>query len=129
MFWKPDERTFTIQALCEGQGSSWHLGTSRWSVHFHRQIAIQPVAQLMPQNNIIYRKNSWFIYVYFQQSEAFLHNWPRPAPFDLILILIVAATAGSLLGVLPLDAASPAAAEGRLQREVNVLLAVEPHDE
>ena len=52
-----------------------------------------------------------------------------PSLFDLILVLLVATTAGPLLGVLPLDAARPAAAEGRLEREVDVLLAVEPHDE
>lgn len=48
----------------------------------------------------------------------------------LILLLIVGGAATlSLAEVLPLDTAGPAAAEGWLQREVNVLAAVQTHDE
>ena len=43
---------------------------------------------------------------------------------DLILIL-VSGTALTLLGVLPLDTTGAAAAEGRLQAEIDVLLAVQ----
>lgn len=48
----------------------------------------------------------------------------------LILLLVVGgAGALALAQVLPLDAARPAAAEGRLEREVDVLAGVQPHDE
>ena len=49
------------------------------------------------------------------------------------ILLVIAAsvvTAGvSLLGVLPLDAAGPAATERRLEAEVNVLLGIQTDDE
>ena len=49
------------------------------------------------------------------------------------ILLVIAATivtAGvSLLGVLPLDAAGPAATERRLEAEVNVLLGIQADDE
>jgi hypothetical protein len=51
-------------------------------------------------------------------------------PLGLILVLgLLIARIVTLLGVLPLDAAGPAAAEGRLEAEVDVLLAVQADDE
>ena len=47
----------------------------------------------------------------------------------ILVIIIVTATALALLGVLPLDTAGPAAAEGRLEGEVNVLLGVQTDNE
>ena len=52
-------------------------------------------------------------------------------PLGLILVLglLLIARIVALLGVLPLDAVGPAAAEGRLEAEVDVLLAVQADDE
>jgi len=47
---------------------------------------------------------------------------------DLILLLLFSSSS-TLLCVLSLDTTRPAAAEGRLEREVNVLLRVKAHDE
>jgi len=44
------------------------------------------------------------------------------------LLVTVVILRFALLGVLPLDATRPAAAEGRLQAEVDVLLAVQTHN-
>lgn len=49
--------------------------------------------------------------------------------YSSLIISGIIATAGALLGVLPLDAASTATSEGRLEAEVDVLLAVQTHDE
>lgn len=57
----------------------------------------------------------------------------HPTRVRTSILLVIAATvvtAGiALLGVLPLDAARPAATEGRLEAEVNVLLGVQTDDE
>ena len=57
----------------------------------------------------------------------------HPTRVRTSILLVIAATvvtAGvTLLGVLPLDAARPAATEGRLEAEVNVLLGVQTDDE
>ena len=57
----------------------------------------------------------------------------HPTRVRTSILLVIAATvvtAGiALLGVLPLDAAGPAATEGRLEAEVNVLLGVQTDDE
>merc|ERR1712235_111423 len=47
----------------------------------------------------------------------------------LVLVAAVAVSGLALLGVLPLDAARPAATEGRLQAEIDVLLGVEADNE
>ena len=54
----------------------------------------------------------------------------RVRTYILLVIAATVVTAGiALLGVLPLDAAGPAATEGRLEAEVNVLLGVQTNDE
>jgi len=45
-----------------------------------------------------------------------------------LLVVTAGVTVISLLGVLPLDTARPAASEWRLQAEVNVLLGVQTHN-
>ena len=47
----------------------------------------------------------------------------------ILVIIVVTAAALALLGVLPLDTAGPAAAEGRLQGEINVLLGIQADNE
>ena len=49
---------------------------------------------------------------------------------SILLVIAAGVTASiSLLGVLPLDAARPAATERRLETEVNVLLRIQTDDE
>lgn len=79
--------------------------------------------------------------LYFAQHFLFLFHLlsikdqPGPKPEggarSLIFLLLLgsAAAARALLHVLPLDASRTATAEGRLEREVDVLLRVQTDDE
>lgn len=78
-----------------------------------------------------------YFYIYLCKANGFLSSLRHvfvlaTAGYHCLVLLLFSsstATALVLLQVLPLDATGTAAAEGRLQGEVDVLLGVQAHDE